>query len=229
MINFYKEPENLDKAISLANQIFQYRKEYLPDNYGGFVNYGKSDSKDSGHRLRLLHDQFLQDAFKNDCIGTIYRTEKMLNEPSPKKKIHCEHVIPNNLLTKYIFYQLKDITITGFYDFIFYNRIICGVHVDEKGKLNIKRSIDKVNSGWVSTHPDFEKGNAKLIKLQNIEEVRPFRRYLNTGIKVFCIASGELEEIDFENYTMKDHYDITKKYQGNLRFKYENSIKRNKI
>jgi hypothetical protein len=228
MIEFYKEPDNLNKAITLANQIFHYRKIHLPDNYNGFVNYRKSDSKDSAHRLRLIHDQFLQDAFKNNCIGTIYRTEKMLNETNPNKKIHCEHVIPNNLLTKYIFYQLNEITITDLYEFIYLNRIICGVHVDEKNDLNKNRTINNVTSKWVSTHPDFEKEKASLLHSKNIEAVQPFRRYIDTGIKVFSIISGEILEIDIENYTMKDHYEITTKYQSEIRTKYEKAIQMNR-
>ena len=112
--NHYEEPKSFEKAIDYISKIYGRYAEFNTKSYKEFINYGKGDSRDSGHILRLVHDEFLQDAFKKHCIGTIYRSEKVKTFKATadfEKKVHCEHVIPNNLLVKYIFHYLKPLSL----------------------------------------------------------------------------------------------------------------------
>ena len=230
--------KNMLKAVELAKQIYDYKQSSR--DYPSFVNNRKADSKDSSHRLRLIHDQFLQDSFSNYCIGTIYRTEKAREEinkihtlkgdyPELYKEdkgwgVHCEHVIPNNLLSKYLFFQLQneeDNSQQLFYNFVYYNRVICAIHNSEKEELNRPRKIGDKNSSWSSSHPAFE-SKSGYIKC-TLEDVKPFERYIGTDLKVYCILTNE--EICFTNFTMKDHYKIISEHQFEILNLYNKALK----
>ena len=230
----FRVPESLGKAISLAKQIMLLRYEstnkegITPAGYNRFVNKDSpGNSQDASHRLRLFNDVFLQDAFDHHCIGTIYRTEKanekikeielnkinghlsLIEKPTP---IHCEHVIPNNLLTKYMFFRQDIVTDEKLFDFLFKNIMVCAIHGSEKEDLNAKRTIDTVTSSWARHHPEFGKTTAELLhNHREFGDIRPFRRYKNINtpdkeIKVHCLFKKE--PIDLEKYTMKEHYAI---------------------
>ena len=226
-------PKNLDKAISLAKNILDLRKkstqkkEITPSGYNLFVNKeSPGNSKDASHRLRLFNDVFLQGAFDHHCIGTIYRTEKAdktikkiiekkhngehIDRPTP---IHCEHVIPNNLQVKYIFYRQDIVTDEKLFDFLFKNIIVCAVDGTEKDYLNDRRTIGTVTSSWARHHPEFDKKTAELLHLHTeFRDIRPFIRYKNIKtadggeLKIHCLFKKE--PIDLEKYTMEDHYAI---------------------
>jgi len=246
MNDAYKTPsaKNMLKAVNLAKQIYKNREniksENGQDDYKIFINNGKGDSKDSSHRLRLIHDQFLQDAFKNHCIGTIYRTEKamdVINEiekrqrNSPNKKVvknekgwgvHCEHVIPNSLLIKHLFH-MPDRSERKFCDFIYLNRVICAVHIEEKSNLNKEREFGGKTSSWSSSHPAFDTktGNPKTLW----KNIKPFERYIGTDLDIYCILTGE--KITKHTFTMSEHYEILNEQQRDILALYDQALHKN--
>ena len=209
----YKEPESLKRAMNYISKIYDRYTETNTKSYKEFINYGKGDLKDSGHTLRLVHDGFLQDAFKNNCIGTIYRSEQVKDS---KEKVHCEHVIPNNLLVKYIFHHLKPLSLKDLAEFIYKNRIICSIPINEKEKLNTRRKFNGKKSKWASKHPDFDfDKNGNLIGTTDFSKIQPFKRYEDTGIEVYNIFTEE--RICKTTFTMQDHYEIIAKYQHEIK------------
>lgn len=214
----YEIPKDLGQAAKLIEVIFRLYQD-APD-YKSFINYNKGDFKDASHRLRKVHDEFLQDAFRHGCIGTIYRTEGVLTSNSMVPgAVHCEHVIPNNLLAKHIYFHLRPSTYVDLAKFVFRNRVICATTKEEQKKeLRTLRPFNGKTSRWGSTHPNFLKQNGALVSIPvpngSMDDVRPFWRYYGTDLRVFNVLTGT--EVDHENYTMRDHYETCDKHQGDL-------------
>lgn len=184
----------------------------------------KGSSKDGCHRLRLLHDELLLDYKSNRCIGTIYRSEAVLNCPTlavgaeaEYLATHGEHVIPINLISRMIWQrnQTQKFEHETLLKFIAERACVCQITKQEEEKLRERRNIADKHSSWTWKHPCIRTNTKEHLVYQDLDgnqidenQTPVFARYLQSGLKIFAISDGTAQPLNFEKFTLAEHIKI---------------------
>ncbi len=180
--------------------------------------------------LREIHDKLRTDAKAsgdyNRCIGTIYRSYRVVarkehlvgNRELPGGKqnpIHAEHAIPVASLRDFIFQNPRVFSdprnVARFImDTQFVTCVIANCCDSEKVACDV---------GWRDKHPCFLESTAIPNSADSYEKVlawlktvRPFARYIDTGIKIHSFLR-EWKCIDVSRFTISEHMDEMMKHR----------------
>jgi hypothetical protein len=169
-------------------------------------------------KLRHLHNE-LELHVHRHCAGAIYRSEGVVNLAAEDKLdsdlIRCEHTIPAHVIAGIVFNNLSSAPIEMLADFLLTQTIVTAIKREEdRNLLSTRRQFDGRWSKWKDTHPDYNHGSIPLDPNAAETELggRPFRRYEQTGIKIFRWLGEGPQEIDLANYTLREHRDLVRQY-----------------
>lgn len=206
---------------------------YAAERFEDFAPSGKPNvgtSRDGRHRIRLFHDELLLDYWKNRCVGTIYRSEgvlrhhsDLLDAGSGLEETHGEHVIPIRVIAYLLWWKSKStrLDIEGLCKFILEWTCVCLITKNEEKLLRTRRSILNQESGWVRSHPFVVSDASHSSVFLDITgtqcdkgDVPIFGRYIGVPIKVFLLDGIEPKKVDFECFSVADHFAIVSQCYG---------------
>ncbi|HAI57482.1 MAG TPA: hypothetical protein DCM04_06045 [Saprospirales bacterium] len=215
------ELKNINRASELIVDIWKiYQNTNVQNDYRIFNNTGKgANSNSASHRIRLFHDQFGWDAWQSRCNDVFYVTEQFKEEMTGNGEVHGEHLIPVNLLSKYIYFWLKPKSPIEIFDFLLFNSIVVGVSkYEEKNVLNQERTIYNLTKKWSKDHPNFRYTDGRPTNCEGVQmtisDINPFNRYAGLNLKV--INKLNSEPIDIKMYKLQYHYQLIKMQYGKM-------------
>lgn len=232
-INIEPNYKNLKRSVALVNDIYTSLRQ--AETYKSFAT-GTAKKNDAIHRIRLFHDQFLLDAHKNRCIGTVYRSKgvidnniKVVGLEAQDTSVHCEHVIPASIIGRYIYERMNKVNLFELGQFLYRHQLVCCITKEEqKSNLGMSRPYAGKTKKWSKDHPNFELDDGFKIIDSNqqpidFSDVLLFARYRNTGIDVFNILNDE--QINFETYTIRDHVNMMIEHAYPVAINYDQALK----
>lgn len=224
-----KVPIDFKRAAKLTLDIWLlYLKNKPYNDYRHFTNFGNPNSESATHRLRLFHDQLFLDSWKNNCDGTIYRSNESMHLANRAGQVHCEHIIPINVLIKFIYYQLNPLSLIDLGKFIFDNSLVCCVTKKEQiSKLNTIRSINGIQSKWTLSHPqlsDLDGSPYENGKQLQLADILPFKRYIGTDMHIYSVYQNKI--IDPSQFRISDHWKIIEDNQNDSRLKFIRALEK---
>lgn len=165
-------------------------------------------------KVRKIHNNVACEARGKHCHLALYRSknaDEFLSRGNVpligNAVIHCEHTVP----TGDVLAQLNILHRQGalrnpadLLDYIFsYGIVTALLQTERRGRvegvnLDARRVINGVEKKWKDCHPEF-------LGLDNLQDttVRPFLRYIGTGIEVIYAPTGEYVGLD--TWTVAEH------------------------
>jgi hypothetical protein len=168
-------------------------------------------------RVRHVHDAVIGKARHMHCHAAIYRSAGAIKRLSAgglyrpgTAIVHFEHTIPGVVVLPILWRFVENRTLPSPRDllsFMFDYMVVTALDITERdgsgeASLNARRTLLEHDSTWSSStwsnkHPDV------AVNGDIIDDTRPFRRYLGTGLKVFDYLTGE--PIDLACDQIRDH------------------------
>ena len=179
-----------------------------PDYASAVTARGRMGSLDMG--IRKFHDQLGWDVRGALCRGAIYRSAGAVALAArgalSEATLHCEHTIPLACFARIVHRRGRGMTIEALADLLLTHSVVTAMSREERhGPLRRRRACVPGGrvSAWSRTHPEISEIEGGDVVAD--PGMRPFLRYVGTGIAVSFYPDGDGAAMPTETLTWEEH------------------------
>lgn len=160
--------------------------------------------------IRKFHDELGWDTRGTLCRGALYRSADAVMLAARGEltaaNLHCEHTIPLACLARLAYQRGRGATVAELADLLLTGSVVTAMSRAERhGALVRMRACVPGGpvSDWRDTHPEISAGpDGSLLAAPGL---RPFLRYVGTGIDVVYYPGGDGTPVDAATLTWEAH------------------------